>query len=203
MPVLPVSRRRLLAYALLLVGVLVVAGRHLVGRGTASVAPPPQAAATLERAEPARVLVHVVGAVRRPGVYALKEGSRTADAVSRAGGVTRRADVSAVNLAAPLADGTQVLVPVRAQPVPAPAAAPAAGGGGEAGQRPPGGAAPVHLNTATLEQLDALPGIGPVTAQKILAYRQQHGPFTSVDELDAVPGVGPARLEELRGLVLP
>jgi competence protein ComEA len=122
----------------------------------------------------------------------LPQGSRVADAVARAGGATRRADVALVNLAAPLADGTQVVVPVRAA---------AAGGGGPASPAAPAG--PVHLNSATLDQLDALPGVGPVTAQKILDYRQQHGAFTSVDELDAIPGIGPARLEQLRKLVAP
>ena len=114
-----------------------------------------------------------------------------ADAVRRAGGATRHADLAQINLAAPMADGLQVVVP-RRQPrgVPAPA-------GGEA----PAG--PVHLNTATLEQLDALPGVGPVTAQKILDYRAQNGGFASVDDLDAVPGIGPARLADLRDLVAP
>jgi competence protein ComEA len=130
-----------------------------------------------------------VGAVHRPGLYRLQHGSRVADAVTRAGGPTRHADVSLVNLAAPLADGIQVVVPVKAA----------------AGQ--PGTAAtaqgPVHLNIATLEQLDSLPGVGPVTAQKILDYRQKHGAFGSVDELDAISGIGPARLDQLRDLVAP
>jgi competence protein ComEA len=110
--------------------------------------------------------------------------------VTRAGGATPKADLAAVNLAAPLADGMQIVVPRRAA-----VGAAAAAGGSPAG--------PVRLNTATLEDLDALPGVGPVTAQKILDYREQHGAFTSVDELDAVPGIGPARLEELRELVAP
>jgi competence protein ComEA len=106
-----------------------------------------------------------------------------------------------VNLAAPVADGQQVLVPVRGSGAPtstpeAAATSPGAGVGvaGSVGGR-------VHLNSATLEQLDALPGIGPVTAQKILDYRAEHGAFSSVDELDAVPGIGPARMEQLRPLV--
>src|SRR5207244_238524 len=114
--------------------------------------------------------------------------------VARAGGATGAAQLELVNLAAPLADGEQVVVPRRG------AAVAGAGGAGAAGPTPAG---PVHLNTATLEQLDALPGIGPVTAQKILNYRQEHGAFGSVDELDAVPGIGPARLEQLRDLVAP
>jgi competence protein ComEA len=144
------------------------------------------------------VVVDVVGAVRRPGLYRLEQGSRIADAVARAGGVTRKADLSLVNLAAPLADGEQVVVPKRG----APGTAPAAGGAGAAaGQAAPTG--PVHLSTATLDQLDALPGVGPVTAQKILDYRTKHGAFTSVDELDAVPGIGPSRMDQLRDLVAP
>ena len=124
----------------------------------------------------------------------MDEGSWFADAVKRAGGATRRADLALVNLAAPLADGVQVVVPLRASE----------GGGGDAGGQ--GGTTangPVHLNTATLEELDALPGVGPVTAQKIIDYREQHGAFASVDELDAIPGIGPARLEQLRELVAP
>jgi competence protein ComEA len=97
-----------------------------------------------------------------------------------------------VNLAAPLSDGTQVVVPVRASPS-------AVGGAGT----PSAPAGPVHLNTATLEQLDSLPGVGPVTAQKILDYRQKHGAFSSLDELDAIPGIGEARIEQLRDVAAP
>jgi competence protein ComEA len=143
---------------------------------------------------PARLVVHVVGAVRRPGLYKLVHGARVADAVGRAGGATRKANLALINLAAPLADGEQVVVPLRGT-AGGGAAAPGSGGAASSG--------PVHLNTATLEELDALPGIGPVTAQKILDYRQEHGAFASVDELDAVPGIGPARLEQLRELVAP
>ena len=141
------------------------------------------------------LVVHVVGAVHRPGLYRLPARSRVADAVTRAGGATRKADLSLVNLAAPLADGVQVVVPARAPP--------ASTGGGQ----PPGGgstpAGPVHLNSATLEQLDSLPGVGPVTAQKILDYRQKHGAFSSLDDLDAIPGIGPARIEQLRDVAAP
>ncbi len=144
------------------------------------------------------VVVDVAGAVRRPGLYRLRQGSRIADAIARAGGVTARAEPDLVNLAAPLADGEQVLVPRHAAP----------GAGGSATAAAPAGqgvspTAPVSLNSATAEQLDALPGVGPVTAQKIIAYRAEHGPFTSVDQLDAIPGIGPARIENLRGLVQP
>ena len=121
----------------------------------------------------------------------MPRGARVADAITRAGGPNRKAQLELVNVAAPLADGEQVVVPRRG----AASAAVSASGAPAAG--------PVHLSTATAEQLDSLPGIGPVTAQKILDYRQQHGGFSSVDELDAVPGIGPARLEQLKGLVAP
>jgi len=137
-------------------------------------------------------VVDVVGAVRVPGLYRLAHGARIADAVARAGGTTRRADLEQVNLAAPVADGELVVVPRKLTG--------GAAAGGAAAAAPSG---PVHLSTATLEQLDALPGVGPVTAQKILDYRSQHGAFASVDELDAISGIGPARLDTLRGLVAP
>jgi competence protein ComEA len=135
------------------------------------------------------LVVDVAGAVRRAGLYRLPQGARIADAIARAGGASSRADVDLVNLAAPLADGEQVLVPARGTAAP---------GGGPASPT-----APVDLNSATAEQLDTLPGVGPVTAQKIIDYRQAHGPFRSVDDLDAIPGIGPSRIENLRGLVVP
>ena len=190
---LPLGRRRLLIAGLALAVVLVLGVRHLADRARP---PAPMVAAEISdvRAEPTpKLVVHVVGAVRRPGLYRLSDRSRIADAVKRAGGPTRHADLSAVNLAAPIADGVQVVVPARTHSPAAPSSAgPAAAPGG-----------PVHLNTATLEQLDALPGVGPVTAQKILDYREQHGAFSSIDELDAIPGIGPARLEQLREVAAP
>ena len=138
------------------------------------------------------LVVDVAGAVARPGLYHLAAGARIADAIAAAGGVTPHADANLVNLAAPLADGEQVLVPERG----------AAGTGAAAGG-PPSPTAPLDLNTATAEQLDALPGIGPTTAQKIVDYRQAHGPFHSIDELEAVPGIGPSKVAQLKGLVIP
>jgi competence protein ComEA len=192
-PVLSLTRRHLLVTALVLVAVLALVGKRLAGAG-ASQPPRPAAAITpVAAAAPARVVVHVVGAVRRPGLYRLREGARVADAVSSAGGATGRAELSGVNLAAPLVDGAQVVVPLRA----------AAVAGVAAPQVPGDMPAKVSLAVATLEQLDTLPGIGPVTAQKILDYRTEHGPFRSVDDLDGVPGIGPATIDELRDHVTP
>jgi competence protein ComEA len=192
------------------------------GGGAAAVAPAPvattptaQPAATgsatvrLERADGGRVTVHVAGAVRRPGVYRLAAGSRVNDALRRAGGPARRADLTAVNLAAKLEDGRQVLVPLRPQPVggspvagaPAAAGAGVAGAAGAIGAMPGAPAAPVNLNTATLEQLDTLDGVGPGIAQRILDYRAQHGGFRRVEELGEVPGIGDKRLATLLPLV--
>ena len=201
MPELPfeLSRRRILL-AVGCMAVLLFIGSKLLARPPATAALAPPAAPPTETAAVATaVVVDVVGAVRRPGLYRLEQGARIADAVSRAGGATPKADLALINLAAPLADGEQVVVPKRGTAAFGEPTAPAGSSG--AGGAPSGG--PVHLSTATLEQLDSLPGIGPVTAQKILDYRQKHGAFTSVDELDAVPGIGPARLDQLEDLVAP
>jgi competence protein ComEA len=187
------DRRHVLVGGVLLVLVLAVGGRLLLRSEARPMAPPVRVAASTSTAARATIFVNVVGAVRRPGLYRLREGSRVAAALARAGGATRRAELELVNLAALVSDGEQIVVPRRGTA----GGVAATSGGGAA----PGG--PVHLNSATLEQLDALPGIGPVTAQKILDFRQEHGAFGSVDELDAVPGIGPARLEQLRDLVAP
>jgi competence protein ComEA len=191
------SRRRILVAAGC-VALLLFLGSKLLSRPqtSAGLAPPAAAPAETTTAPPTAVVVDVVGAVRRPGLYRLAQGARIADAVTRAGGATAKADLALINLAAPLADGEQVIVPRRGA-----AALGAPAGAGSAPGAPSSG--PVHLSTATLEQLDSLPGIGPVTAQKILDYRQKHGAFTSADELDAVPGIGPARLDQLKDLVAP
>jgi competence protein ComEA len=200
----PVSTRRLLAGLLLLVAVVALAVRHLHAHAAprALAVAPIRAAATAPGGTRARaapnLVVDVEGAVRRPGLVRLTAGARVADAVERAGGVTRSADRSAVNLAAPVSDGQQVLVPRRG---------PAGTGTGAEGAGSDGGAGaaagPISLSSATPEQLDTLPGVGPVTAQKIVDYRTQHGAFHSVEELDAIPGIGPARLADLKGLVVP
>jgi competence protein ComEA len=200
MPEFLLQRRRLLLVAAGSLALILLAGRFVLSAGTTTVAPlppPPTENAGVTGLPAARVVVDVVGAVRRPGLYRLEQGSRIADAVARAGGATRKADLAMINLAAPLADGEQVVVPRRG----APGAAPGGGAAGPAATGVPTG--PVHLSSATLDQLDSLPGIGPVTAQKILDYRAKHGAFSSVDELDAVPGIGPSRMDQLRDLVAP
>ena len=139
------------------------------------------------------VAVHVAGRVRRPGLVRLPAGSRVHDAIRAAGGVTSGADLDAINLARRLTDGEQIRVPAPGDPAVPPDPAVAPGG-------PAAPSAPLDLNTATLEQLDALPGVGEVTANRIIAYRSAH-PFTAVDELLEVPGIGQRRFEQLKDLV--
>jgi competence protein ComEA len=136
-----------------------------------------------------RLIVDVAGAVRKPGVYRMSPGARVEDALERAGGATARADLSQLNRAAKLEDGRQVLVPRR------PSRAASASAPATAAATP---AQPVNLNTATLEQLDTLDGVGPATAQKIIDFRTAHGGFGSVDELDQIPGIGEKKLAALR-----
>ena len=220
MPFPGVSRSTALVLVSALLALLVVVGHRLAQAGSAegpdlvapleAVSEPGSQSASRERLDV--VVVHVVGAVRRPGLLRLPEGARVADAVARAGGATRRADLAGLNLAAPLVDGIQVLVPARVR---AAARSPATGDPGAAspsstdfdGLGVSGALAPtgrkLSLASATAEELDELPGVGPVTAQKILDYRAEHGPFRSVDDLDAVPGIGPARIAQLRDLVTP
>ncbi len=191
LPALTPSRRRLLAGVVLAVLVVVLGVRHFAGSARVSPASsfaPIRATAPARAVTRRRIVVDVAGAVRRPGLYRLAPGTRIADAVAIAGGATRTADITLVNLAAPLADGEQVLVPIRGA-----ATSPAAGSP----------TAPLDLNSASAEQLDALPGIGPATAAKIVAFRQAHGPFHSVADLDAVPGIGASRIAQLKGLVVP
>jgi competence protein ComEA len=138
------------------------------------------------------VVVDVAGAVRRPGVYRLPAGARVIDAVERAGGAGGEAQLEAVNLAARLADGQQVVVPGRG-----------AGGPAAAAAGPPGEEGPISLGNATVQQLDTIDGIGPVTAQKIVEYRDRHGGLASVEQLDEVGGIGPATMESLRARLQP
>ncbi|AEW93988.1 MULTISPECIES: ComEA family DNA-binding protein [Streptomycetaceae] len=150
----------------------------------------------------ATVVVDVAGRVRRPGVARLPAGSRVVDALKAAGGAVPGTDTGALNLARLLVDGEQIRVGGPAPPdaPPDPAVGPA-GPSAATGSVP--GAGPVSLSTATLEQLDALPGVGPVLARHILDYRTQHGPFTSVTQLRRIPGVGDRRYKTLEPLVRP
>jgi len=174
---------------------------HATAATATSASPDGQSAAVTVGAAGGTATVHVVGAVHRPGVYRLRLGLRVQDAIRRAGGAARGADLQAINLAAKLTDAQQVVVPKRAAAAAAGGAGAAAAATGAAGA----GAAvgpPVNLNSATAEQLDTLDGVGPSTAQKILEYRAQHGGFRSVDDLSQVAGIGPKRLEALRGRVV-
>jgi competence protein ComEA len=192
--VLSITRRHALVGAVALVAILFLASKLLIQpRSPTQARPIAEAVVSARPAPRPKLIVHVVGAVRRPGLYRLAEGARISDAVEQAGGATAKAELEQVNLAAPIADGQQVVVPRKSgqAAVPAP------------GTQNAGLTGPVSLSIATLEDLDALPGIGPVTAQKILDYRAAHGAFRSVEELDAIPGIGPARIEQLRELVVP
>ena len=158
---------------------------------SAEVSPPADVATS--RAGQAAIVVDVAGKVRRPGLYRMGPGARVDDAVRAAGGALPGVDLAGLNLAALLVDGQQVAVGV--------AAAPAAGGVTGGGMSPGATAGPVHLNSATLEQLQALPGVGPVLAQHIVDFRSAHGGFTSVAQLNDVPGIGDAKFAALKASV--
>jgi len=165
---------------------------------------PTEPTAPTEPTPSAEVVVHVSGAVKRAGVYRLAPDSRVADAIDQAGGATEHADLDALNLAEPLQDGQKIHVPRKGE-ASAPALASVAPS--RTPRSAPQAAAatpqfPINLNTATAEQLEAIPGIGPVLAQRIIEYRQTHGRFQSVDELLEVRGIGPKRLESMRPYVV-
>lgn len=179
-------------------------GGETTGSGEEDSATPPSGGAATpgSGATPTKVTVHVAGQVRRPGVVTLPAGSRVSTALEEAGGETAKADLSGVNLARPLVDGEQVVVPEPGE-VPV-AAAPQAAGGATAPADPaapgaPAGeaGAPVNLNTADLAALETLPGVGPVLAQRILDWRTEHGQFTAVEELGEVSGVGEKTFAQL------
>lgn len=138
-----------------------------------------------------RVVVHVLGKVERPGVVTLPSGARVSEAIEAAGGVRRGAATGSLNLARKVVDGEQIPVGIRPPPPTPGTVAPAS----------PGPGAPLDLNTATAEQLDGLPGVGPVLAERILGYRTQHGGFRSVDQLQEVNGIGARRFADLRPMV--
>ncbi len=229
-----ISRRQFAVYLVAVVLVVLLGGRALradPGSGALSAPPPGGFTAQAEpgtglgatgasgkagpdglelTTTPERLLVHVAGAVRRPGVYELAAGARIADALAKAGGRRAGADLDAVNLAAKVTDGQQVLVARRGRPgaagaasstasAPGAGAAPAAGAAGAAGAAAGGAAlATVNVNQADATQLEALNGVGPAIAAKIVDWRTQNGPFKTLDDLAQVAGIGPKKLEAMR-----
>jgi competence protein ComEA len=168
------------------------AGSATAGTRVAVDAGPSVSAASPSGSGAGRLYVDVAGEVRRPGLYRVARGARVAVAIGMAGGFTGHAETTQVNLAAPLQDGQQVIVPVR-------------GAGGAAAAAGPGGGqkAPISLSTATADDLDSLDGIGPTLAQRIVDYRQAHGGFRSVDELRQVDGIGDKRFQQLKKALQP
>jgi competence protein ComEA len=212
------SRRQIVAYVAVAAVVAAVGVRYVVAPRAAAPAgeqpfvlsseapgrPSSSASPSAAEASPAAdALVYVCGAVRTPGVVRVPAGARVADALDLAGGPTSRAELAAVNLAAKVVDGQQVLVPERGQAAVAPATASAAGAGSSTGAglaaAPAGGL--VNINTATLEQLDALQGVGPSTAQKIIDYRTANGPFSSIDDIKNVSGIGDAKFAAMKDAI--
>jgi competence protein ComEA len=195
------SRSQILVYGAIAVALLLVGARWIRSADASG----PQAGAVeqfsggagseggLEITDGEDAVVHVAGAVRDPGVYRLPAGSRVADALERAGGATAQAEVNSVNLAAELGDGQQVVIPRRG---PAAATTTAAAGAESA-------SGPISLGTATVEQLDTIEGIGPVTAQNIIDFRIENGGVSSVEDLDQISGIGPATMEALRSSLQP
>lgn len=173
--------------ALVLAGAVVAFVRARPQAAPAPLAAPVAAPSPSPAASPARLFVHVAGAVRRPGVYEFGAGARVIDAVRAAGGASRGADLNAINLARLLADGERVYVPRRGEAPPPDPGGPATAGGAAGAQ------AKVNLNTASPAELEALPGVGPVLAQRIIDYRTRHGPFRTVRDLLKVEGIGPKK----------
>jgi competence protein ComEA len=186
------SRSQILVYGAVAVALLLL-GARWIRESNAEGAPPGEVSFTESSPELSGdggqdVVVHVAGAVREPGVYRLPVGSRVTDAVERAGGTSGGAATDAINLAATVGDGQQIVVPGR-------------------GAAPPGAAStaegPISLGTATVEELDTIEGIGPVTAQEIVEFRDQQGGLSSIEELDEISGIGPATMESLRASLQP
>lgn len=190
------SRSQVVVYAALALALLLVGARAIRGEGETASSFATETAAGGGGARisitgaAGEVVVDVTGAVRRPGVYRMPIGSRVDDAVARAGGPMPQAELEAINRAARLADGQQVVVPE-------------AVAGGAAAAATSAEEGPISLGTATAEQLEEIEGIGPVTAADIIAFRDEHGGLSSVDQLDQVPGIGPATMESLRARLQP
>jgi competence protein ComEA len=190
------SRTQAIVYAALAVALLLVGARAIRGEGTTESSLAADGSSGSKSSfsiggQAGDLVVDVTGAVRRPGVYRMPAGSRVDDAVDRAGGAKPKAELEAVNLAARLADGQQVVVPERAP------------GGGAASAGAVAEDGPISLGTATVEQLEGIDGIGPVTAADIVEFRDRHGGLSSVEQLDQVPGIGPATMESLRDRLQP
>jgi competence protein ComEA len=191
------SRSQLVVYGAIGVALLLLGARWIRSSEEVVASAPAGAGVTVASTPVAssgrtRVVVHVAGEVRKPGVYELAAGARVADAVEEAGGATGDAALDGINLAASLADGQQVVVPVKAT------------NGGAHGVGVAGGAdAPISLGTATVEQLETIEGIGPVTAGKIVEFRDQNGGVGSIEELEAIHGIGPATIDRLRERLQP
>jgi competence protein ComEA len=194
------SRSQVAVYAAVAVALLLVGARAIRAEGSDSSGFDPgptslssdESSFSLQGGAGSDVVVHVTGAVASPGVYRLPAGARVTDAVQRAGGANGSALLEAINLAARLADGQQVVVPKRG-----PGGVPLTSNGAAAES------GPISLGTATVEQLEEIDGIGPVTAEKILEYRDQQGGLASVDQLDQVSGIGPATMDSLRARLQP
>ena len=169
------------------------------GSGSTSTSASGVAASGDSSAQP--IVAYICGAVAQPGVYDLEAGARVADLLKRAGGATTKADLSAVNLAAKLSDGQQVVVPKRGAVAAVAASGSAAGSAGTGATGGGSATAIVNLNTATSDELDALQGVGPATAQKIIDYRTTNGPFKTIEELKNVSGIGDAKFAALKPYV--
>jgi competence protein ComEA len=192
------SRSQVVVYGAVAIALLLVGARAIRAEGSGAVdlpvgsdRPAASGAVTVESGG-SDLVVDVAGAVRRPGVYRLPADARVIDAIERAGGPGDGALLEAINRAARLTDGQQVVVPARG-----------AGGMVAAGAPPSAQAGPISLGSATIEQLDTIDGIGPVTAQKIVEFRDQHGGLATVEQLDEVSGIGPATMESLRARLQP
>jgi competence protein ComEA len=176
----------------------------LSSTGTSGSEPPTTDVEVTTTTGAAAIVIDVVGAVRAPGVVSLAASARVIDAIRAAGGATPHADLARLNLAAKLADGTRIAVPIIGQPPP-PLDPTAVSGSTDAGGSDPNTAAgsdsPINVNTATAEQLEVLPGIGPTLAAAIVQERERNGAFRSIDDLNRVPGIGPGRLAQLHDLV--
>jgi competence protein ComEA len=190
------SRSQIAVYGAVAVALLLVGARAIRAEGddgatpVAAASSPAGSGGFSVSSSGGDVVVDVAGAVRRPGVYRLPAGARVIDAIGRAGGVAAGAMVEGINRAARLADGQQVVVPER-------------GPGGTAASAAIAADGPISLGSATVEQLETIDGIGPVTAAKIVEYRDQHGGLSSVDQLDQVSGIGPATMESLSARLQP